>query len=76
MPIYGINTLQILFSGTIGSISMKVGMTHQRFKLMIYCSNDNPVLISTYFTPRSFCNFGFSMGKCDNDGYFRNYCIL
>ena len=30
-------------------------MTHQRFnfKLIIFCSNDNPVLILTYFTARS-----------------------
>ena len=27
MPIYGINTLNILFPGTSGSISMKLGTT-------------------------------------------------
>ena len=37
---------------------MKLGMKHQRFKLNIFCSNDNPVLISTYFTARS--NFATS----------------
>ena len=58
MPIYGINTLKILFPGTSGSISMKHGMKHQRFKLILFCSNDNPVLILTYFTARS--NFATS----------------
>ena len=37
---------------------MKLGMKHQRFKLIIFCSNDNPVLILTYFTARS--NFATS----------------
>ena len=32
---------------------MKLGMKHQRYKLIIFCSNDNPVLILTYFTARS-----------------------
>ena len=53
MPIYGINTLKILFPGTSGSISMKIDMKHQRFKLIIFCSNDNTVLILTYFTTKS-----------------------
>ena len=35
---------------------MKLRMKHQRFKLIIFCSNDSPVLILTYFTARSFCN--------------------
>ena len=52
-PIYGINTLKILFPGTCGSISMKLGIKHQRFKLIIFCSTDNPVLILTYLTARS-----------------------
>ena len=58
MPIYCINTLKILFSGTSGSISMKLGMKHQRFILIIFCSNDNPGLILTSFTARS--NFATS----------------
>ena len=33
-------------------------MKHQRFKLIIFCSNDNPVLILTDFTARS--NFATS----------------
>ena len=37
---------------------MKLGMKHQRFKLIIFCSNDNPVLILTYLTARS--NFATS----------------
>ena len=37
---------------------MKLCMKHQKFKLIIFCSNDNPVLILTYFTARS--NFATS----------------
>ena len=40
MPIYGLKTFKILFPGISGSISMKLGMKHQRFKLIIFCSND------------------------------------
>ena len=46
-----------MFPGNSGSISMKLGMK-QIFKLIIFCSNDNPVLILTYFTARS--NFATS----------------
>ena len=35
------------------SISMKLGMRHQKFKFIIFCSNGNPVLILTYFTASS-----------------------
>ena len=45
--------LKILFPGTSVSISIKLGMKHQRFKLITFCSNDNPVLILTYFSARS-----------------------
>ena len=37
---------------------MKLGMKHQRFKLITFYLNDNPVLILTYFTARS--NFATS----------------
>ena len=49
---------KILFPGTSGLISMKVDMKHQRFNLIIFYSNDNPVLILTYVTARS--NFATS----------------
>ena len=32
---------------------MKLCMKHQKFKLIIFCSNDNLVLILTYFTAMS-----------------------
>ena len=32
---------------------MKLGVKRQRFMLIIFCSNDNSVLILTYFTARS-----------------------
>ena len=37
---------------------MKLGMKHHIFKLIIFCLNDNTVLILTYFTARS--NFATS----------------
>ena len=43
---------------------MKLGMKHQRFKLIIFYSNDNPVLILTYFTARS--NIGTSAFISEN----------
>ena len=58
-------------------ISMKLNMKLQRLKLIIFCSNDNPGLIVTYFI--AFCNLGFYMGKCDNNGFFRKInasCVL
>ena len=64
IAIYGINTIKILFPGTSWSISMKLGMKHQRFKLIIFCSNDNHVLILTYFTARS--NFATSAFLWEN----------
>ena len=62
MPIYmySTNTETILFPGTSGPILMKLGMKHQRLKLIIFCSNDNPLLILTYFTARSnFATYAF-----------------
>ena len=50
MPIYGIHPLRIFFTGTIGLIFKKLCMKHQRLKLIIYCSNDNPGLTLAYFT--------------------------
>ena len=43
---------------------MKLGMKHQRFKLIFFYSNDNPVLILTYFTARS--NFAISAFILEN----------
>ena len=58
LTMYDKNSKKKNVSRTSGSISMKLGMKHQRFKLIIFCSNDNPVLIRTYFTERS--NFATS----------------
>ena len=39
---------------------MKLGMKHQRLKLIIFCSKDKPLLSVTYFTARSnFANTAF-----------------
>ena len=44
------------------------------FKMDTFESYDSTLDI--FYSKVKFCNFGFYMGKCDNDGYFRNYCIL
>ena len=62
MPIYGIKTYKIFFPGTSGPISMKLRMKYHRLKLIIFYSNNNPVLILTYFTA-NLCKLGFCMGN-------------
>ena len=74
MPIYGINTLKILIPGTSGPILKKLGMKHQRFKFIIFCSNENPLLNLTYFTARS--KFATSPYIWENVTIIRNHCIL
>ena len=67
MPINGRNTEIIFFPGTSGPISTKLGMKHQRLKLTLSCSNDNPwVELDIFYSKVKFCNLGFYMGKCDN----------
>ena len=51
---------------------MKLHMKHRGIKSNIVCSNGDPELTLTYFTARS----NFVSGKCDNDGFFGNYCKL
>ena len=72
MPIYG-KTLKIFFPGTTGQILMKHCMKHQRPKPFIICSNND---LTVFYGKVRFCNLGFYMGKCDNDGFLGNHCIL
>ena len=53
IPLYGKNTLKILFPGTTGAISVKLCMKYQRPKPFIICANNDPGLTLTYFTARS-----------------------
>ena len=53
MPIYGKNTLKILFPGTTGPTLMKLCMKYQRPKPFIICANYDPGSTLTYFTARS-----------------------
>ena len=53
IPIYGKNTLKILFPGTTGPILMSLCMKYQRPKPFIICANYDPGLTLTYFTARS-----------------------
>ena len=68
---------KILFPGTTGQILMKLGMKHQRPKPLIFCANyDLGVDLDLFYGKVKFCNLGFYIGICDNDGFFGNYCIL
>ena len=52
---------KILFPGTGGPISTKLGMKHCRLGSIIFCSNDKPGLTLTYFTARSnFATYAFT----------------
>ena len=53
MPIYSKNLSKIFFSGTVGAISMKLGMKHQWLKHYNVYINHDPVMTLTYFMARS-----------------------
>ena len=72
--IYGKNPSKIFFSRTGGPIFTKLGMYHRGLLPIVVCSNDDPGVTLTYFTARSNGNIGFSMGKSEYSGFFRNYC--
>ena len=55
---------------------MKLGMMHWGIKSIIVYSNDDPELTLTYLQQGRNCNLGFYIGKCDNDGFFENYCRI
>ena len=76
MPIYGKNTLKIFFPGTTGQILMKLCMKHQTPKPFIIYANYDWVDLDLFYGKVKFCNLGFYMGTCENDGFFGNYCIL
>ena len=76
IPIYGKNTLKILFQGTTGPILMKLCMKYQRSKPFIIYANYDPGLTLTYLTARSNLQLRLYMGKCDIGGFFGIYCIL
>ena len=76
MTIYGKYILKIFFPGTTGLILVKLCMKHQKPKPFTFCSNYDTGLTLTYYGNVRFCNLGLYMGKCDNDGFFGNYCNL
>ena len=51
MPIYGKDLL--IFSGTKGLMTLKLGMQHRVLEYYQVCSNDDPELTLTYFIARS-----------------------
>ena len=53
MPKYGKNPSKIFFSGTVGPISMKLGMKHRGLKHYNVYINHDPVMTLTYFMARS-----------------------
>ena len=54
----------------------KFGMQHGGLGLYKICINGDFGLTLTYFTARSFANLGFSIGKSENNVFFRNYSCL
>ena len=72
---------KISFSGTSGSISTKLVFfcfcfLHRGLLSItcIVCSNDDHEVTLIYFTAKSNFVTGFSIGKGENNGYFRNCC--
>ena len=63
MPIYGKNTLKILFPGNTGPILMKLYMKYQIPKPFILFANYDPGLYLIYFTARSNLQLRLYMGK-------------
>ena len=53
MPIFGKDTLKIIFPGITRLILMKLCMKHQRPMSFIFYSNYDPWLTLTYFMARS-----------------------
>ena len=60
MPIYGKNTLKILFPGTTGPMLMKLCMKYQRPKPFIICAKYDPGLTLTILRQGQICNLGFT----------------
>ena len=64
---------------TFWKLTRKIPLENIRFvKLWLrsnFIKNDDPGLTLTYFTGKvKFCNLGFSIGKSENSGFWRNYC--
>ena len=65
-----------IFSRTESPMIFKFGMQHGGLGLYKICINGDFGLTLTYFTARSFANLGFSIGKSENNVFFRNYSCL
>ena len=65
-----------IFSRTESPMIFKFGMQHGGLRLYKICINGDFGLTLTYFTARSFANLGFSIGKSENNVFFRNYSCL
>ena len=65
VPIYGEN-LKIFLSESKRPMTMKFGMQYRVIKYYQICSNDDPLLTSTYFTARSnLVPYGFVREICE-----------
>ena len=70
MPIYGKNLKKIFFSRTNRPMTLKLSMKHCLCKYYQSCSNYDPGLILTNFTPRSY------VGKSDNHYFLETIAAL
>ena len=69
-----VKTFKIFFSGTGGSISMKLGMYHRGLWSIIVCINCDLGLTLTYFT--AIPTFDLDLFSNANIGFFRKFCGL
>ena len=78
VPIYAKNPQKIFFSRTKRPMTLKLNMKHCLCKYYQTCSNYDPGLTLTHFTPRSglVTLWGFCMYKSENYLFFGNYCSL
>ena len=74
--IYGKSASKIFVSRNSGLISTKLGIEHWGLGSIIVSLIGNPGLTLTYFMARSNFVTDFSIGKIENNGFFRNYCSL
>ena len=62
--IYGKKSSKVVFFGTGGPISTKLGMLHLELQPIIVCSNDDPGLTLTFLKARSnFVTLAFPVEK-------------
>ena len=56
---------------------LKLCMQRRGIKLYkVYINGDPGLILDLFYRKVKFGNLGFSMGKSENSGFFRDYCSL